>query len=340
MNKEVLEKTAVALVAEGKGILAADESDKTIAKRFATINLESTSENHRIYRQLLFKTPGIEEFISGIILFDETIRQETDEGIPFPSYISQRGIIPGIKVDKGVVDLANFPGEKITEGLDGLRERLIEYKNLGARFTKWRAVITIGEGIPTDCCINANAELIARFAALSQEADLVPIVEPEVLMDGKHDLERSEKETYRTLKGVFLKLSEYRVYFPGMLLKTNWAHPGKESGILADSQKIAEATLRVFKEVLPQELPGVVFLSGGDSPEESSDHLNALNLLDNVPWELSFSFGRALQEPVLKVWQGKPENVSAAQEEFYKRAKLNSLAREGKYNREMEGVER
>lgn len=336
MDKELLKNTAKKLVGEGKGILAADESDKTIAKRFATIGVESTPENHRIYRQLLFKTPEIEKFLSGVILFDETIKQKTDEGTLFATYLASRGIIPGIKVDKGTVDLANFPGEKITQGLDGIRERLIEYRKIGAKFTKWRAVITIGEGIPTDTCINSNAELLSLFAAFSQELDLVPIVEPEVLMDGTHSIEKSEEITKKTLRVVFTKLYEYKIYFPGMLLKPNWVHPGKESGVVADDKEVAEATLRVLKDTVPKDVPGVVFLSGGDSPEESTSHLNAMNQIGGVFWELSFSFGRALQEPVLKAWQGRSENIELAQKEFYKRLELNSLARRGEYRKEME----
>jgi len=338
MDKTALEETARKLVAPGKGILAADESSGTIKKRFEAIGLESNPETNRIYRQLLFTTPGVNEFISGVILFDETIRQKTDEGINFPEYLSNQGIIPGIKVDKGAKEMANSPKELITEGFDGLRERLVEYKLLGAKFTKWRAVITIGDSIPTDICVNSNAEGLARFAALSQEVGLVPIVEPEVLMDGGHDIKKCESITYKTLKTVFIKLSEYKIHLPGMLLKPNWVHPGKDSGQKAVDSEIAEATLQVLKEVVPSEVPGIVFLSGGDSPEESTGHLNAMNVTGNSPWQLSFSFGRALQESVLKVWAGKVENIKLAQDEFYKRAKLNSLARSGEYKDSMEGI--
>ncbi len=336
MDKQVLQETAKALLSGGKGILASDESEKTIAKRFVSISVESTPENHRVYRQILYKTPGIEEFISGIILFDETIRQSTDEGVPFALFISQRGIIPGIKVDKGLVDMANFPGEKITEGIDGLSQRLEEYKNLGAKFTKWRAAFYISENTPTDTCIYSNAELLARFAVISQNCDLVPIVEPEVLMDGSHSIEESEKATYKVLKAVFNKILEHKVFLGGLLLKTNWVHPGKDSAEEINDSEIAEKTLRVLKESVPDEVPGIVFLSGGDTPEESTSHLNEIASKVLGPWQISFSFGRALQEPVLKAWQGKPENVQKAQEEFYKRAKLNSLAREGLYKKEME----
>lgn len=336
MDREVLKSTAEALVAPGKGILAADESTGTIKKRFASIGLDSTPEVNRSYRKLLFTAEGVEEFISGVILYDETIRQLNDDGVPFPKLLSDKGILPGIKVDKGAVDLTNFPGEKITEGLDGLGERLGEYRNLGARFTKWRAVITIGESTPTNTCISSNAEALARFATLSQENGLVPIVEPEVLMDGNHDIKKSEEVTYKTLKSVFAKLSEYKVYLPGILLKPNWIHPGKDSGQEVNDPEIAQSTVRVLREVVPAEVPGIVFLSGGDSPEESTSHLDAMNKIGGLPWQISFSFGRALQEPVLKTWGGKTENIEAAQKEFYKRARLNSLARTGAYSKEME----
>jgi fructose-bisphosphate aldolase, class I len=336
MNKDELERIAKSLVGPGKGILAADESTGTIEKRFSKIGLESTPENHRLYRQLLFTTPGIEEFISGVIMFDETIRQSDDSETAFSKLLSDRGIIPGIKVDKGTVDLANFPGEKITQGIDELSEHLLEYKKLGAMFAKWRAVITIGEEIPTDACIESNAELLARYAVICQNADIVPIVEPEVLMDGTHNFKKSEIVTYQTLKKVFNKLSQHKVYFPGMLLKPNWVHPGKESGEKVSDKEIAEISIKVYTETVLPEVPGIVFLSGGDSPQESTGHLNAMNMMGNQPWQLSFSFGRALQEPVLDAWKGKSENVKLAQDAFYKRAKLNSLAREGKYDKEME----
>ena len=339
MNIDTLKSTAKELVAPGKGILAADESTGTIKKRFDAVGVESTSENHRIYRQMLFKTLGIEEFISGVIMYDETIRQHSDEGIPLPKLLSDKGIIPGIKVDKGTVGLENFPSEKITEGLDGLRERLGEYSQMGARFTKWRAVIKIGEKIPSEVCITSNADGLARFAALSQEADLTPIIEPEVLMDGNHDLEKCEEVTYKTLKTVFSYLDKHKVYLPGLLLKPNMMIPGKDNQQKAESSEIAEATIRCFSMVVPEEVPGVVFLSGGQSPEEATLNLNELNKKDKVPWQLSFSYGRALQEPVLKAWGGKPENIEKAQQEFYKRAKLNSLARKGKYQKEMEEEE-
>jgi len=335
MNTEELKKIAQSLVVPGKGILAADESEGTIKKRFDVIGVESTEENRRLYREILFTTPGVEEFISGVILFDETIRQKGPEEKSFSQILSEKGIIPGIKVDKGAKEMANFPGEKVTEGLDGLRERLVEYKELGAKFSKWRAVITIGEGIPTRAVIDSNAEALARFAALSQEADLVPVVEPEVLIDGGHDIAKCEEVTYQTLKSVFTALSRHKIYIPGMLLKPNMILPGKENE-KAPPEAIAASTLRVFKEVLPEDLPGVVFLSGGQGPEEATANLNALNLKNEYLWQLSFSYGRALQEPVLKAWAGKGENKEAAQKAFYHRARMNSLARSGKYSPDSE----
>jgi fructose-bisphosphate aldolase class I len=335
MDESALKQTAQALVVSGKGILAADESEGTIKKRFDAVQVESTEENRRFYRELLFTTPKVEEFISGVIMFDETIRQKDGNGKPFPLLLSEKGIIPGIKVDKGAKDMAGFPGEKVTEGLDGLRERFEEYKGLGAKFSKWRAVIAIGEGIPTQVCIDANAEALARFAALSQEAGLTPIVEPEVLMDGGHDIGKCEEATYQTLKAVFTALSRHKVMVEGMLLKPNMILPGKESG-KAPPEDIADSTLRIFKEVLPSELPGVVFLSGGQGPEEATLNLNALNAKSQGPWQMSFSYGRALQEPVLKAWAGNSANKEAAQKAFYHRAKMNGLARMGKYTPESE----
>ena len=336
MNKKLLEEAANALISENKGILAADESSGSIKKRFNTVGVSDTPENHRIYRQLLFTAPQIERFISGVIMFDETVRQVSDESsnfgkVPFPKLLTDRGIIPGIKVDKGAKDMANFPGEKVTEGLDGLRERLIEYQTFGLKFTKWRALITIGEGMPTDSCIYSNAENLARFAALSQEADMVPIVEPEVLMEGAHSIETSKKVLKKVLKEVFIALSRHNVYPRGMLLKSSWVHPGLESKEKPDSMIIAKETIDVFREVLPDDLPGVVFLSGGDSPEDSTSHLDALNEIPHEPWKLSFSFGRALQESVLKLWAGRSENVEKAKKVFYERANLNSLATKGEY---------
>jgi fructose-bisphosphate aldolase, class I len=338
MKAETLETVAKKLVAPGKGILAADESSGTIEKRLKSINVPSTEENRRAYRELLFTTAGAGEFISGVILFDETIRQKTRDGRTFVESLEQQGIIPGIKVDKGAKAMANFRGEKITEGLDGLRDRLTEYRKLGARFAKWRAVITIGDGIPTRTCIDANAEALARYAALCQDADLVPIVEPEVLMDGAHTIERHFAVTELTLRTVFNALADHRVALGGMLLKPNMVLSGKDCPQQASVQEVAEATLTCMKRVVPAAVPGLVFLSGGQSDLQATEHLNAMNRLDHVPWELSFSFGRALQAPVLKAWKGELANVSDAQEAFHHRALCNSKARFGKYTAEMESA--
>jgi fructose-bisphosphate aldolase, class I len=336
MTEHDLTATAEALVAPGKGILAADESTGTIKKRFDSIGVDSTEEQRRAYRELLFTTEGADEFISGAILFDETIRQQTADGTPVPEVLGRQGIIPGIKVDTGTTDLAGFPGEKVTEGLDGLRERLATYRGLGARFTKWRAVITIGEAIPTPGCIQANAEALARFAALSQEAGLVPIVEPEVLMDGDHNIDRCQEATAATLAEVFAALRRHRVRLDGMLLKPNMVLSGKDSPEQADIQQVAEATLRCMRDQVPASVPGLVFLSGGQSDEAATAHLNAMNQLVAAPWQLSFSYGRALQAPALKAWKGDPANAPAAQQAFRHRAKLNGAARSGHYTKEME----
>lgn len=331
-----METTAQALVAPGKGILAADESSPTIEKRFKTIQVESTEENRRDYRAALFSTPGLGEFISGVILFDETIRQKAGDGTPLVKLLRRQGIIPGIKVDKGAKALAQFPGEKITEGLDGLRDRLAEYVQLGAQFTKWRAVITIGENIPTLTCLQANAHALARFAALSQEAGLVPIVEPEVLMDGDHTLARCAEVTAAALEALFTALFEHRVTFEAMLLKPNMIVSGKACSQPAGPAEVAEATLRCFRRVVPATVPGCVFLSGGQSDVEATRNLDALNQQASAPWQLSFSFGRALQAPALKAWAGKPENVKAAQHVLLHRARCNGAARFGKYSAELE----
>jgi fructose-bisphosphate aldolase class I len=331
-----LDDVARSLVAENKGILAADESTGTIKKRFDSIQLESTEESRRAYRELLFTTNNAEEYISGVILYDETIRQSTTDGTPFPKVLERKGIVPGIKVDKGAKDLAGFPGEKVTEGLDGLRDRLKEYRQLGARFTKWRAVITIGEWIPSRTCIAANAYALAMFAALSQEAGLAPIVEPEVLMDGDHDIERCAEVTEATLRALFSELYAHGVVLEGSLLKPNMIIPGKGCPQQASVAEVAEATIRSLMRTVPAAVPGVVFLSGGQTPEQATEHLNAMNAMGPHPWELSFSYGRALQEPVLKSWMGKPANVPTAQRNFYHRAKCNGAARSGTYTRELE----
>jgi fructose-bisphosphate aldolase class I len=331
-----MEATALALVARGKGILAADESTTTIAKRFQSVGVESNEENRRAYREMLLSTPGLGAFISGVILYDETIRQRTADGTPFVEILQAHKIIPGIKVDRGAKPLAGFAGEKITEGLDGLRERLAEYARLGARFTKWRAVIAVGPQMPAPAALHANAHALARFAALSQEAGLVPIVEPEVLMDGDHSIERHEEVTAAALRWVFPELLVQRVRLEAMLLKPNMVVAGtiypEQPGVLT----AAEATLRCLRRHVPAAVPGVVFLSGGQSDVRATEHLNAMNRLDRVPWELSFSFGRALQDPALKAWAGKSANVRAAQEALHHRAACNSAARLGTYTEDVE----
>ena len=327
----MLKKIASSLVAPGKGILAADQSPSSAAKLLDIAGVKSTSKVRGYYREILFTTPNIERFISGVILHEETIYQKSRKGVPFPKLLLERGIVPGIKVDKGKVDMPNFPGEKITEGIDGLRGRLEEYKKLGAKFAKWRAVFSVKGGLPTQICIDSNSELLARYAAYCQEVGLTPIVEPEVLMEGEHSIEEFAKDNKNVLKTVFLYLSRHKVNFKGMLLKPSWIHQGLGKKTKNESKVVAEHTLRVFKEVVPDEVPGVVFLSGGDSPEDSTSHLDALNEINDASWQLSFSFGRALQEPVLKAWQGKEENVRHAQQVFYERARLNSLARSGEY---------
>lgn len=331
MDIATLKQTAQAIVASGKGILAADESSKTIQKRFDKIGLTSTPETNLSYRKMLFTTPGVEEFLSGVILYDETIRQEID-GISVPKFLESKGIIPGIKVDKGVVDMPNFLGEKITEGLDGLRDRLKEYKEMGAKFAKWRAVITIGNGIPTDTCIESNAEALARYAALCQEQDLVPIVEPEVLMDADNTLEVCQEVTKKTLKAVFERLKAHKIILEGINLKPNMVISGKKCPTQATSKEIAKATVETFLEVVPKEVPGIVFLSGGQSPEEATINLNEINQISGSLWQLSYSYGRALQGEALEIWAGKQENVAAAQKTFSERAKKVSLARAGKFS--------
>jgi fructose-bisphosphate aldolase class I len=333
-----LEATARALVAPGKGILAADESDGTIKKRFDSIGVESTEDNRRAYRDMLFTTESAAEHISGVILFDETIRQTALDGTPFPKLLADKGIIPGIKVDAGAKPLAHAPGEQITEGLDGLRARLEEYRELGARFAKWRAVITIGEAIPSEYCIWTNAHALARYAALSQEAGLVPIVEPEVLMDGDHTIERSFDATSHTLHAVFTELRDQRVHFEQILLKPNMVLSGYSAGERAGTQEVAEATLRCFRRHVPAAVPGIVFLSGGQTDEDATAHLNAMNAMGPHPWELSFSYGRALQAPALKAWGGEADNVAAGQAAYLHRARLNGLARSGSYSPDMEKV--
>jgi fructose-bisphosphate aldolase, class I len=337
MNIDELKRVAQAIVAKQKGVLAADESSPTIKKRFDSIQLESTEENRRCYREILFTTPEIEKNIGGVILFDETLRQSTKEGLPFAQLLSKRGIIPGIKVDKGAKALALYPGDTIAEGLDGLRERLLEYKQLGAKFAKWRAVIEIdSHKIPSGYAIQANAHALARYAALCQEIDLVPIVEPEVLMDGAHNIERCEVVTSRVLETVFSELDAHRVVFDGMLLKPNMIIPGKKCEQQVSAQQIAEATMRCFARYVPAAVPGIVFLSGGQSAQEATENLNAMNALGTHPWQVSFSYGRALQAPVLAAWKGQEANVAAAQAALLMRCRLNGLARDGQYAKSME----
>jgi fructose-bisphosphate aldolase class I len=331
METNQLEQIARALVGPGKGILAADESHGTIEKRFQAIGVESTEDSRRAYREMLFTAPGLGEFISGVILFEETLRQKAADGTPLVEVLKKQGIMPGIKVDKGVKALAGFPGDKITEGLDGLRERLAEYVKLGAHFTKWRAVIAIGPNTPTPTCLAANAHALARFAALSQEAGLVPIVEPEVLMDGEHPIERHFEVTEAALKHVFHALAEHRVQLEAMLLKPNMVLYGKNSVPQAEVAQAAGLTLRCLLRTVPAAVPGIVFLSGGQSEVSATQHLNALNQLDKAPWQLSFSFGRALQSPALKAWKGVAANAVAAQAALLQRARCNSAARFGRY---------
>jgi fructose-bisphosphate aldolase class I len=336
MDIKELDGNARAMVAPGKGILAADESTGTIKKRFDKIALVSSFESRRAYRELLFTAPESEKHISGVILYDETIRQQTAAGQPFPQLLASRGILPGIKVDAGAKPLAGFPGETVTEGLDGLRERLAEYRGLGARFAKWRAVIDIGAGIPTAACIAANAEALARYAALCQEASIVPIVEPEVLMDGDHPIERCEDVTDATLEAVFDALFLHRVRLEGIVLKPNMVIAGKKCAKQAKAEQVAEATVRCLLRRVPAAVPGIAFLSGGQSEADATLHLSLMNRSRQLPWQLSFSYGRALQQSTLDAWKGKAENVAAGQRAFLRRARLNGLARDGRYEPAME----
>lgn len=338
MNLEALNDIALAMVAPGRGILAADESTGTITKRFATIGVESTEENRRAYRDLLLSAAGMEQYISGVIMYDETLRQKSSDGTPFPKLLEKRGVVPGIKVDMGAKDLALCPGEKITEGLDGLRERLIEYYELGARFAKWRAVITIGSDIPSNTCIETNAHALARYAALCQEQNIVPIVEPEVLMDADNTIEECYEVTAHTLKTVFDELYKQNVALEGIVLKPNMVIAGKKCAEQADAEQVAEMTLACLLNHVPGSVPGIAFLSGGQSDELATQHLNLMNQMGPHPWELTFSYGRALQAAALKAWGGKPVNVSAAQQAFLHRAKCNGAAHDGTYSEEMENA--
>jgi fructose-bisphosphate aldolase class I len=337
VNTQQLESTAREIVTEGKGILAADESFGTIEKRFNAVDIESTEENRRAYREMLFTTPGIGEYLSGVILFDETIRQKASDGTPLPEVIEQQGIIPGIKVDKSTVALPLSPDEKYTQGLDGLRDRLEEYREMGARFTKWRAVITIGDGIPTVNCIESNARALALFAAFSQEAGLVPIVEPEVLIDGDHSIERSDEVNEWTLRSTYNALYEQGVHLEGTLLKPNFVISGKDAPEQASVEEVASYTIECFLRSVPAAVPGIVLLSGGQSDVDATAHLNAMNAMyDNLPWEISFSWARALQGKPMEIWGGDPSNVEEAQRIFHHRAKMASAARYGSYSEDME----
>jgi fructose-bisphosphate aldolase, class I len=337
MNLSELNKVAKAMTAPGRGILAADESSGTIKKRFDALGVESTTENRRDYREMLFRsTDAMSKYISGVILYDETIRQNAKDGTPLVKLISQAGSISGIKVDKGAKPLPFCPNEVITEGLDGLRERLIDYRGLGARFAKWRAVIDIGPGIPSYDCLITNAHALARYAALCEEEDIVPIVEPEVLMDGDHDIDRCVEVTGWVLKETFQELFYNRVALEGIVLKPNMAVPGKKSARRASVEEVAEKTLRVLKDCVPAAVPGIAFLSGGQSDEDATAHLDAMNKMGPLPWRLSFSYGRALQHAPQTVWSGKPENVAAAQRAFSHRAMMNGLASLGQWKADLE----
>jgi len=336
MDKALLSKTAAAMVARGKGVLAADESSGTCEKRFKSVNVECTEETRRTYRGLLFTTPGAEQYISGVILFDETLRQKTNDGVLFPEYLAKKGILPGIKVDKGAMDLALCPGEKVTEGLDGLRGRLADYFKLGARFAKWRAVITIGEGIPSHACLYANAHALARYAALCQEASIVPMIEPEVLLDGSHTVERAEEATEAALRATYAAMAAHNVSLEHLILKTSMVVSGKECPRQAPVDEVAERTIRVLKRTVPAAQPGVVFLSGGQTDEAATAHLNAMAAMKGLPWPLTFSYSRALQNPALKAWRGEAKNAAAAQRAFHHRAHMNGLAAQGKWKPELE----
>lgn len=328
MDIAILKQTAKNMMVSPKGLLAADESTKTIQKRFDALGIECSEENRLAYRTMLFETPGVEEFLSGVILFDETIRQNIG-GKSVCEYLESKDIIPGIKVDKGVWLMPNFPNEKVAEGLDGLRDRLIEYKEMGARFAKFRSTIQIGDGIPTDTCIEANAEVLARYAALCQEQDIVPVVEPEVLLDGDHTIEQCFEAQVRTLKQVFERLKAHKVVMEGMVLKPSMVLSGKDYPTQADSKTVAKMTIEALKKSVPAEVGGIAFLSGGQSDESSIANLLEISKLGG-PWPLTFSYSRGLQNAPMKIWNGKAENVKAAQEEFYKRCKASSLARQGK----------
>jgi len=336
MDKALLSKTAAAMVAKGRGVLAADESSGTCEKRFKTVGVECTEESRRTYRNLLFSTPGAEQYLSGVILFDETARQKAVDGMLIPQYLAKKGIIPGIKVDKGIVNIPFTREEKVTEGLDGLQKRMKEYFDLGCRFAKWRAVITIGADIPTHTCLYANAHALARYAAICQEASIVPMIEPEVLLDGSHSIERCEEVTEATLRATYAAMAAYNVSIELLILKTSMVVSGKESSRQAGVDEVAERTVRVLKRTVPAAQPGIVFLSGGQSDEAATAHLNAMAAMKGLPWPLTFSYSRALQNPALKAWRGQAGNVAAAQKAFHHRAQMNGLAAQGKWRAELE----
>jgi fructose-bisphosphate aldolase class I len=337
MDKALLSKTAAAMVAKGKGILAADESSGTCEKRFQSVDVECTEDNRRAYRQLLFGTPGVEQYLSGVILFDETARQKAVDGSAIPDYLAKKGIIPGIKVDKGTVQLPlALQGELVTDGLDGLAKRLDEYFKIGCRFAKWRAVITIGENMPSPACITANAHMLARYAAACQAASIVPMIEPEVLLDGGHSAERSEAVHEATLRATYAALADYNVSVEHLILKTSMVVSGKDNPRQAGVDEVAERTVRVLKRTVPAAQPGIVFLSGGQSDEAATAHLNAMASMSGLPWPLTFSYSRALQNPALKTWRGQSANVAAAQKAFHHRAHMNGLAAQGRWKQELE----
>ena len=341
MNEVELIQTAQAMVAGNKGLLAMDESNPTCDKRFAALGIPQTPEMRRRYREIIVTTPGLNEGINGAILYDETVRQKLSDGTPFVQAVKKAGIIPGIKVDMGAKEMAGFSNEKITSGLDGLRERLAEYRNMGLRFTKWRAVITIGKGIPTHRCIENNAIVLARYAALCQEAGLVPIVEPEVLMDGKHDLNKCFSVTQEVLHIVFDELQKQRVLTEGIILKPNMVLPGSDCSDQSTTDEIAEATVKCLMRTVPASVPGIVFLSGGQSSQLATERLNAMNLRykSEMPWALAFSYSRALQHPSLHIWNGMEENIEKAQQALHHRAKCNQAACAGNYSKKMENKE-
>ena len=336
MNQESLAKVASDIVASGRGILAADESTPTMGKRLALINQENTEENRRDFRQALFETDGMEQFISGVILFEETLEQKTEDGRRLAEILESNGVYPGIKVDKGAHPMADSPSEKLTKGLDGLYERCLDYYKLGARFAKWRAVVTIGDGIPTDDCIRANASALAKYAKACQDAELVPIVEPEVLMDGDHTIETCYDVSEKTFKTVFQELENEGVHLPGILLKPNMVVSGKDCAVQGDMMTVAEMTVKCLKASVPAEVPGIVFLSGGQSETEATEHLNAMNMMGEHPWALSFSYGRALQQSALHAWNGNNANLESTYTVFYHRAEMNSKACHGEYSPSLE----